>query len=33
MLNEKKVLLEKIANAAKNNNDSDVSVLLESFGV
>jgi len=33
ILNEKKVLEEKIAAAIKNDNDSDVRVLLESYGV
>jgi hypothetical protein len=33
LLTEKKVLLEKMTAAAKNDNDSDISILLESFGV
>jgi len=33
ILNEKKVLEEKIEPATKNDNDSDVIVLLESYRV
>lgn len=33
MLHEKKILIEKLANAVKNGEESDLRVLLESMSV